>query len=268
MLEIKNLNCSYKEYGKFHQIFSDFSLEIPDNSFVCLTGPNGSGKSTLLSIICGINKSSLKITDNLSVKFNDINLSNCKRIEKSKIVSMLTQAETCAWNYNAFDFALNGRFCHTQGNGIYSFEDKKITDEVFKKLDIVDLQNKNINSMSYGEFQKVRIARTFIQESKLMLLDEPVASLDFNAAFSLLKLIKEIAREKKITVIASIHDLNLASVFADKIIMLSKDVKQKSFSGTSAQIITEEIIQKVYNTKCKTFIHPEYQVPQVFVSEK
>jgi iron complex transport system ATP-binding protein len=119
--------------------------------------------------------------------------------------------------------------------------------------------------MSYGEFQKVRIARTFIQESKLMLLDEPVANLDFNAAFLLLKLIKEIARQKKITVIASIHDLNLASVFADKIIMLSKDVKQKSFSGTSAQIITEEIIRKVYNTNCKTFIHPEYQVPQVYV---
>ena len=266
MLEVKNLNCFYKEAGKSYQVFKDFSVSFEDNAFVCLTGPNDSGKSTLLSIIADIKKSSLEIDKNFSVIFNGINLCEISRIEKSKIISMLTQNETCVWNYRAFDFALNGRFCHTNGSGLYSKEDKRITDEVFDMLSIADLKNKKVNSMSYGEFQKIRIARTFIQESRIMLLDEPAASLDFNASFSLLKKIKEISKEKKITVIASIHDLNLAAVFADKILMLSKDTEEKKYEGSTFEIIDSAVIQKVYKTNCRTFIHPDYHVPQVYVS--
>ncbi len=267
MLEIKNLNCFYKEAGTVHKVFSGFSTCFEDNSFVCLTGPNGSGKSTLLSVIADVKKSNLETGKSLSVCFENKNLCECDRLEKSKYISLLTQNETCVWNYKAFDFALNGRFCHTDGSGIFSKKDKEITEEIFELLNITELKNKNINSMSFGEFQKVRIARTFIQQSKVMLLDEPAASLDFNAAFLLLKKIKEISKEKQITVAASIHDLNLASIFADKILMLSKNAEQKKYEGTTTQILIPEIIGKVYNTKCKTFMHPEYKVPQVYVSE-
>lgn len=285
-------------------VLKDISLSIKSGEVVCLTGPNGSGKSTLLTLLAGIKSSDLKVAfssdeknddvcngknnfnkSNCGVFFNDKDISKLNRKEIAKHISYLVQNETSSWNYKVKDVVLTGRFCHTNASGNYSADDYKIADDVMKKLGIEPLSERNVFSLSGGEFQKVRIARSLAQEADFLLLDEPVANLDFGYEAELLNTIRTFAHKGRIFsdmvktlqqsqcmggtgVLVSIHDLNTAARFADRIVLLSKissKGEQVVVSGRVEDVLVPEVLEKVYGSKFGTFIHPEYGCVQVFV---
>lgn len=255
-------------------VLKDISLSIKSGEVVCLTGPNGSGKSTLLTLLAGIKSSDLKVAfssndkTNCGVFFNDKDISKLNRKEIAKHISYLVQNETSSWNYKVKDVVLTGRFCHTNASGNYSADDYKIADDVMKKLGIAPLSERNVFSLSGGEFQKVRIARSLAQEADFLLLDEPVANLDFEYESELLSIIKCLSHNEKTGVLVSIHDINTAARFADKIILLPKISDRKEqhfFEGSPEQVLTPEILHEVYGSNFGTFIHPEYKCVQVFI---
>lgn len=242
-LVLKNFSF---EYSKNKKVLSDISFSLEPGDFVCLCGPNGAGKSTLLHALA----------DSAEIK-------NVK--ERAKKISFLTQNENALWDYTVFDTVLSGRFCYTGKLGNYTREDFKIAEEVIKDFGLEVFSEKSVHQISGGEFQKVRLARSFAQGSEFLLLDEPLSSLDFVSSESLMNLLKEKCFEQNKAVIVSIHDINMAARFADKVLLLGKcqNEKQLFFQGSVQDVLTSDNLSAVYNTKVKTFFHPELKIPQI-----
>lgn len=242
-LVLKNFSF---EYSKNKKVLSDISFSLEPGDFVCLCGPNGAGKSTLLHALA-----------------NSAKIKNVK--ERAKKISFLTQNENALWDYTVFDTVLSGRFCYTGKLGNYTREDFKIAEEVIKNFGLEALSEKSVHQISGGEFQKVRLARSFAQGSEFLLLDEPLSSLDFVSSESLMNLLKEKCFEQNKAVLVSIHDINMAARFADKVLLLGKcqNEKQLCFQGSVQDVLTSENLSAVYNTKVKTFLHPELKIPQI-----
>lgn len=250
-LELLDFSFSY---GEEEPVISGVSVSLEVGDFVCLCGPNGAGKSTLLKALAGAS-----------------GIRNAK--VRAQNISVLFQNETPLWDYTVFDTVLSGRFCHTGPLGNYSRKDYEAAREAIKEFGLEPLSEKSVQEISGGEFQKVRLARSFAQGSRFLILDEPLSSLDFVASEKLMGLLKEKCREHNKAVIVSIHDINTAARFADRMILLGKAVKvsgetgnkteQLCYTGTVQEVLTSENLSKVYGSPVKVFMHPETGIPQI-----
>ena len=265
-LFIENLNTFYGDT----KIFSDCTFSLQPGELVCLVGPNGSGKSTLLSVLAGINLDGLKTFSKSSETIpgpllkmktgNFVPVSSLSRKQTAAVISYLQQDEFSTWNFSVMDYVLQGRFCHAE-NANYSVEDENIAKEAMEQTGISILAERSIHSVSGGEFQKVRIARCLCQESMFFLFDEPAANLDFVYEPKLLEQLKKIAHEKNKGILVSIHDLNLAARFADRLLLLKKG--EPLIQGKPAEVFTEKTIAGVYEWECSVYLHPVFNCLQV-----
>ncbi|MBR1640118.1 MAG: ABC transporter ATP-binding protein [Treponema sp.] len=242
-----NLEASYFVRNEKKSLFKNLSFQVECGEFVCLCGPNGSGKSSLLSLIAGLAPSSLKVTG--GTIFPDAK--KLPRRQAACLLAYLQQSESCAWDFPVLDYVVQGRYAHSQG-GNYSTEDYQLARDSLAVLEISSLEKRTVHTLSGGEFQKVRIARALTQAPRFLLLDEPAASLDFVYEPRLMKLLRDLAHQQKLGILLSVHDVNLAARFADKMIMLTSGESGALF-GSPAQIMTAENLEKIYGVKfeCK-----------------
>jgi ABC-type cobalamin/Fe3+-siderophores transport system ATPase subunit len=257
-LSVQNVCASYGT----SVILKNLSLSVHSGEVVCITGPNGSGKSTLLSLLAGIVPGSLHIDSaDAMPSFDDTPVVSLGRKKTALHIAYMIQEEKSAWNYTARDIILTGRYAHTAG-GIYLQSDYDAADSVIAAMGLEPLAERRIFSMSGGEAQKVRIARALAQEPDMLLLDEPVANLDFGYQAELLTLIKKFAHEHNIGVLVSIHDLNTTSRFADRIALLPR--RGPCITGQAACVLTPHNLSVVYGISFGVFTHPVYGCPQVY----
>ena len=241
IINIEKLNYSY---GK-KEVLKELSLDIDENKLTGIIGPNGCGKSTLAkNIIKYINGKfeSFKIMD------TDIRELTHKKI--AQLISYIPQKSIIIPNISVFDYVLLGRFPLLKNSwDNYSEQDYEIVEKNINLLNIRELKDRNIETLSGGELQKALLARALAQEAKILLLDEPTSALDLNNAVEFMKILKNISIKKNISVIIIIHDLNLASLFCDSLIIL-KDGRFIE-KGSPKEVINEENIKFVYNLDCK-----------------
>ena len=241
IINIEKLNYSY---GK-KEVLKELSLDIDENKLTGIIGPNGCGKSTLAkNIIKYINGKfeSFKIMD------TDIRELSHKKI--AQLISYIPQKSTIISNISVFDYVLLGRFPLLKNSwDNYSEKDYEIVENNINLLNIKELRNRNVETLSGGELQKALLARALAQEAKILLLDEPTSALDLNNAVEFMKILKNISIKKEMSVVIIIHDLNLASLFCDSLIIL-KDGKFIE-KGSPKEVINEENIKSVYNLECK-----------------
>ena len=241
IINIEKLNYSY---GR-KEVLKELSLDIDENKLTGIIGPNGCGKSTLAkNIIKYINGKfeSFKIMD------TDIRELSHKKI--AQLISYIPQKSTIISNISVFDYVLLGRFPLLKNSwDNYSEKDYEIVENNISLLNIEELRDRNVETLSGGELQKVLLARALAQEAKILLLDEPTSALDLNNAVEFMKILKNISMKKEISVIIIIHDLNLASLFCDSLIIL-KDGRFIE-KGSPKEVINEENIKSVYNLDCK-----------------
>ena len=241
IINIEKLNYSY---GR-KEVLKELSLDIDENKLTGIIGPNGCGKSTLAkNIIKYINGKfeSFKIMD------TDIRELSHKKI--AQLISYIPQKSTIISNISVFDYVLLGRFPLLKNSwDNYSEKDYKIVENNINLLNIRELKDRNIETLSGGELQKALLARALAQEAKILLLDEPTSALDLNNAVEFMKILKNISIQKEISVIIIIHDLNLASLFCDSLIIL-KDGKFVE-KGSPKEVINEKNIKSIYNLDCK-----------------
>lgn len=240
IIEIKNLNFSY---GARH-ILKNLSLNIKKNEITGIIGPNGCGKSTLAKNIIKYLKGNYE-----SLKVDSKDLKTISSKDLSKLISYIPQKTNVISNVNVFDFILLGRFPLLKNSwDFYSKKDYEIVEENISLLKIENLRDRFIESLSGGELQKVLLAKALSQEAKILLLDEPTSALDLNNAVEFMKILKYVSLKKDITPIIIIHDLNLASLFCDSLVIL-KDGEFIS-QGVPNEIITRENMKRVYNLDC------------------
>ena len=243
IINIEKLNYSY---GR-KEVLKELSLDIDENKLTGIIGPNGCGKSTLAkNIIKYINGKfeSFKIMD------TDIRELTHKKI--AQLISYIPQKSIIIPNISVFDYVLLGRFPLLKNSwDNYSEQDYEIVEKNINLLNIRELKDRNIETLSGGELQKALLARALAQEAKILLLDEPTSALDLNNAVEFMKILKNISMKKEISVIIIIHDLNLASLFCDSLIIL-KDGRFIE-KGSPKEVINVESIKSVYNLECKVY---------------
>ena len=241
IINIEKLNYSY---GK-KEVLKELSLDIDENKLTGIIGPNGCGKSTLAkNIIKYINGKfeSFKIMD------TDIRELSHKKI--AQLISYIPQKSTIISNISVFDYVLLGRFPLLKNSwDNYSEKDYEIVENNISLLNIEELRDRNVETLSGGELQKALLARALAQEAKILLLDEPTSALDLNNAVEFMKILKNISIKKEMSVVIIIHDLNLASLFCDSLIIL-KDGKFIE-KGSPKEVINEKNIKSIYNLDCK-----------------
>lgn len=249
-------------YGK-KQVLQNVTFSLNQGEFSCLCGPNGSGKSTLLSFLAGVPHPGLAVksgdvilADDSNPDFPDsgqknqreISLRSLARKECARVVAYLQQSETCAWNFSVLDYVVQARYAFS--SGAYSHADYDAARDCLRCLGIADFAERTVHTLSGGEFQKVRIARAITQGTNFLLMDEPAASLDFVYEPHLMALLKKLSAERNLGILVSVHDINLAAQFADKMNMLSAG---GIISGSASQIMRTEILEQIYGVpfQCK-----------------
>lgn len=256
IIEIKNLNFSYGSC----KILNGINLEIKKEKITGILGPNGCGKSTLLKNILGFfrqNSGDIFLNKKLSTLYT--------QKEKSKIISLVPQKSSLTSLMSVEEFIMLGRIPHLKNSWSgYEKKDKEIARYYAKELGVDRFLERKAPTLSGGEFQKVLLARALTQETKIILLDEPTSALDLNHALELMNKLRENVRKRKITAVAVLHDLNLAAMFCDDIIMLKNG---KVFTkGTPQEVINKENLKDVYNLECDIFYTKEnipYIIPKL-----
>lgn len=241
IINIEKLNYSY---GK-KEVLKELSLDIDENKLTGIIGPNGCGKSTLAKNIIKYINGKFE-----SFKIMDIDIRELSHKKIAQLISYIPQKSTIISNISVFDYVLLGRFPLLKNSwDNYSEKDYEIVENNINLLNIKELRDRNVETLSGGELQKALLARALAQEAKILLLDEPTSALDLNNAVEFMKILKNISIKKEMSVIIIIHDLNLASLFCDSLIIL-KDGRFIE-KGSPKEVINEENIKSVYNLDCK-----------------
>lgn len=246
MIEIRNLSFSYDSK---HPIFEDVSFSLEKGKILSVLGNNGAGKSTLVTCIDGIRKPSSG-----EVLIDGENILSLPSREIAKRVSYCAQAQD-RLALTVFDSVLLGRKPYITFNADSIDYDK--VHQMLERVGISHLALRTLNEISGGERQKAMLARALVQEPELLLLDEPTSALDPKAQQDVMKLVREIAIEKNIAVIAVLHDLNLASRYSDSFLFL-KD--HRVYCHGSRKVLTEENIKAVYGLDVDLIEHKDFMV--------
>lgn len=232
MSAIKIDRLSFK-YDK--EILKNISVDIEAGAFVSLLGINGAGKSTLLK-----NLNQILSPYKGTIYIRGENLKHMKRSQLAKKMAYVSQQNEAPQN-TVFDSILIGRVPYIKGKA--TKEDYAMVQEIIDRLNLNDYAMREATSLSGGEFQKVVLARALAQEPEILLLDEPTSNLDIRNQVEVMKLMKQYCKDKQISVIVSIHDMNLSLQFSDKYLMLKDG---EVFKYGSKEIITRENIRTVY----------------------
>ena len=237
-IDIENLVFGYNE----KIILNDISLQIQDCKLTCVLGPNGVGKSTLMYCINKLQK-----LNSGKISFDGTDLAEVKMKDMAKLFSFVPHSEDDVFSMSVFDTVLMGR--HPHSGFSMTQKDLDIAAENIRLLGVEELSMRRFDELSAGQHQRVMIARGLTQEPKVLMLDEPTANLDVKYQMLVMKMLRDITRLKNITVLVICHDLNVTSLFADDIILLSGG--KVYAQGTSEEVLTAENVEHVYGVKCE-----------------
>ena len=234
-LETKDLTVGY--HGK--PLIKDIALHVQRGKIVTLIGPNGSGKSTILKTIIG-QLSKVSGTVFLDGKA----MEERSRNEIARRMAILMTARMEPELMTCHDIVATGRYPYTGRLGLLSDEDRAKVDEALALVGADELADRDFSCISDGQRQRVLLARAICQEPEILILDEPTSFLDVKHKLELLAILEKMAREKKMTVIMSLHEIDLAQKVSDKIVCVQGE--NISHFGKPEEVFQEEIIRDLY----------------------
>ncbi|WP_439183508.1 ABC transporter ATP-binding protein [Carboxylicivirga taeanensis] len=218
LLQSHDLAVGYKgNSDKETVLHQHINVQLHRGEFACLLGPNGAGKSTLIKTLSGFIP---QIKGRIAI--NGIDLSSIKRSQLAKEVSVVLTEKLHISNMTVFDLVALGRTPYTDFFGVLSKEDKQLVLKAIEDVGLSGFANRQLMCMSDGERQKAMIAKALVQDTPLIILDEPTAFLDLPSKIEIVQLLKKLAREKNRGILLSTHDLDLALQLADKIWLLAQ----------------------------------------------
>ena len=232
-MQLKNVGKSFGNQA----ILEDIQLNISPSKFTAFIGPNGAGKSTLLSIMSRLLK---KDQGFLSIKGKEIEAWNSKELAKE--LTILKQKINYQSKLTVEELVSFGRFPYSQDR--LTKEDFKKVEQALEYLDIADLRERFIDTLSGGQLQRVFIAMVLTQDTDFILLDEPLNNLDIKQSISMMKILRSLVDDLGKTIIIVIHDINIASQYVDEIVAF-KDGKV-FYQGTTNQVMRKEILDPLY----------------------
>jgi len=258
MLNVQQLTGGY--FGQ--AIIKNVSFELEKGELFGILGPNGSGKTTLLKMLSGI----LSFQDG-EILLKEKSLKDYSAKELAKIIAVLPQHSSEAFSYTVKETVSLGRYAHQKGwFQTWSEEDERIVKQAMEQTGVAYFENHYIHELSGGERQRVYLSQALAQQPEILLLDEPTNHLDLSFQKDLLDLLKGLTKDEGLTVISIFHDLNLAGLYCDRLLLLEDG--GININHTPNEVLQEDRIRKVYNTTIKKQPHPEVAAPQMVMIPK
>ena len=243
MIRLENVCVSYNK----KEIIKNINFKIGYNESLSIIGPNGCGKTTLLKAILNV----VDFKGNIFIKGK--NVKEYKMKELAKEISMFSQVNQIYFNYTVFDIVMMGRYVYNDKFSICDKkEDIKKVEEALHILGIFNIKDREINTLSGGQIQRVFLAKIIAQDTDIILLDEPTNHLDLKYQVETIKFLKSWANKKGKSIIGVLHDINLAMLLTDNI-MLMDNGKIRSF-GKLKEVIASNDINEVYKINVKEYM--------------
>lgn len=227
-------------------LIRDVEIALRGGEILCLVGPNGAGKSTVLKSIAG----QLRLIGGTAYIGKD-DLSEIRPGELAKRMSVVFTERVKAELKSCRDMVATGRYPYTGRFGILSEEDEKIVNDAMELTHITDISEKDFGRISDGQKQRVMLARAICQEPEIVILDEPTSYLDIKYKLEFLLLLQEMREKKGLTVIMSLHELELAKIVSDKILCLRGEYVERY--GTPEEIFEPGFIERLFDIDEKDF---------------
>jgi len=257
MLEINALSATYGTRDSSRGLALDHvSLSVQPGEILVVIGPNGAGKSTLIRAVSGALPC---LSGSVSVAGKD--LSRMSASQRARHLATVPQARNLPAAFTVYQSVLLGRTPYLSWLGQTSSQDHRLARRALDQTLTTELAERRVGELSGGEQQRVLLARALAQDTPVLLLDEPTTHLDLQHQSSLLNLLRQLTVEKKLAVLMVLHDLNLASVYADRVALLV-DGRLRT-SGTPQEVLTEKDLSSVYNVTVHVVPHPDYGSPLV-----
>jgi iron complex transport system ATP-binding protein len=235
------------------------SLSLAAGEFVALAGPNGAGKSTLLRALSRVLR-----PRGGAVLLDGGDLYALAARQSARAIAVVPQETSIDFDFTCEEVVLMGRAPHLGRFESEGERDRAVVREAMERTGTWDLRRRSIRELSGGERQRVVLARAFAQEPRVLLLDEPTAHLDLAYQVQVLRSVRALRREKGTAILAAMHDLNLASACADRIVLLSKG--RVVASGRPEEVLVPDVVREVFGGDVTVRPHPETGRPSVWVT--
>lgn len=225
------------------------SFEVEQGSFLGIIGPNGAGKTTLLRTISGVLRPD---TGRIFVDGQDVTTLSAREV--SRLVAVVPQETNLAFDFDVADIVEMGRTPYRRRVSWGPRPDTDIVERAMAQTQVEDLADRAISEVSGGERQRVLLARALAQDTPVLLLDEPTANLDINHQIRTLELVRSLVDDAGKTVLAPIHDLNLAAHYCDRLLLLSEG--RRTAMGPPEAVLTESNLESAFGTEAVVTNHP------------
>ncbi|MDP5275214.1 heme ABC transporter ATP-binding protein [Chengkuizengella axinellae] len=255
MIQVKLVS---KSYDSSH-VIQNISFHVKKGESFGIIGPNGSGKSTLLKLCSGIEKA-----EGGTIQFANKEIHTYSRKHLAKWVAVLQQEALPPVGFSVREVVEMGRYPYQNWMGTEEKDPEHLIVDILEKLEIKALQNRSLEQLSGGERQRVALGKVMAQQPQILMLDEPTTYLDIGHQLQMMEYIREWQQQIGLTVISVLHDLNLAAMYCDRLLLLHEGRLVKV--GTAAEIINQELISQVYGTEPTIISHPQLKVPQILLN--
>lgn len=233
MISFKNVSQKYGDKTILH----DVKLNIPEGKLTAVVGSNGSGKSTLLK----------SITKLVPIYEGDIEVDGetifNKHREMAKTISLLRQNHQINLKLKVYDLVSFGRYPYSKGR--LKAEDYQMIDKIIEYLEIEHLKDRYIDTLSGGELQRTLLAMILVQDTKYILLDEPLNHLDIHYSLDMMYLLKQFIKDFNKTIIIIMHDLNMAAAYCDYAVGVKKG--EVVFQGEIDDLMKDEVLTQIFD---------------------
>ncbi|MCE9537069.1 MAG: ABC transporter ATP-binding protein [Nitrospirae bacterium] len=263
-IEVLGLSFQYRtSEGRVRMWTLDhLSFHVDTGEILGIVGPNGSGKTSLLKVLSG-----LVPAGEGDVRLGGLSLRKRSQTDIARVVAVVPQEYAQVFPFTVAETVLMGRFPHrttrwwSLGIGDETAKDLSCAHQAMVDTDVLSLADRLVSDLSGGERQRVMIARALAQEPKILLLDEPTAFLDINHQIEICSLIARLKTERRLTVVLVSHDLNVASQYCDRVLMLKDGALCRI--GSPEETIRPDVLRMVYGCDVVVDAHPQTGRPRV-----
>lgn len=256
IVDLQHISKSYSQ----NKIFSNLNWTVERGQFWGIIGPNGCGKTTLLHLISGVEK-----LDEGQILLEGQSVHKYSRKSLAQKLAVLKQDGIPPLSYTVREVIEMGRFPFQSWLGKERFkQNNDVVEQILKLLDLDEIATSPLHLLSGGQRQRVALGKVMAQQPKLILLDEPTTFLDLHYQIQFMELVAKWQREQGLTVIAVMHDLNLASLFCDQLLLLSQG--EIYAQGDPVEVLSSEVIEAIYNVSSQVVTHPKYGLPQIMLN--
>lgn len=237
--ELKVESLTYQPNKYTREILKQISGNFQKGEFYGILGPNGSGKTTFIRHLLGL----LKVQKG-SILLENKSLPEYNKKELAAQISFVPQNTYLEANFSVYDIVAMGRTPYHKRFSELSVEEERLIEEALKITNTFSFREKLFNQLSGGEAQRVLVARAIAQDTPWLVLDEPVSHLDIKHQVELMETLKRLNQEKKKTIIAILHDLNLTSSYCNQVVLMKEG--EVFASGITNEVLTRENLKTVY----------------------